>query len=98
VRGPQAGPDGGPVIAAANHFAHPEMRPLQAGRQTAASQARQRALEAGAALGDHTAGLCGHAGGHTTLWSVEADLTTRTVAFAPGAPCQHAYAPAPWPG
>ncbi|MBL8056822.1 MAG: hypothetical protein JNK29_08995 [Anaerolineales bacterium] len=98
VRGPQAGPDGRPVIAAANHFAHPDMRPLQAGRQSAASQARQRALEAGAPLSDHAAGLCGHAGGHTTLWSVTADLTARTVAFAAGAPCQAPYRPEPWPG
>jgi hypothetical protein len=91
---------GGPMIAATNHFEHPEMRGLQRGRKLAHSQARLRALCAGAGLTDHAAGagLCGHAGGHTTLWSVQADLTARAVAFAPGAPCTVEYQPVPWPG
>jgi predicted choloylglycine hydrolase len=97
VREPEAGPDGRPFVAATNHFEHPQMRALQDGRQLAHSQARLRALRAGAALGDHAAGLCGHAGGHTTLWSVEADLTAQTVAYALGAPCQSRYELVPWP-
>lgn len=93
VRWPAAG-----RIAAANHYDHPEMRPLQAGRRREASERRQRALEAGLPLTDHAAGLCGHAGGHTTLWSVRADLTAREVAFAAGPPCQAVYEPVHWPG
>lgn len=84
-------------IAAANHFEHPDMRPLQADRRVQESERRQRALEAGTALSDHAAGLCGHAGGRTTLWSLTADLTARQAALAAGPPCQSAYQPVPWP-
>ncbi len=90
-------PDGA-GLAATNHYAHPEMLDFQRGRKLTHSLGRLQALEAGAALSDHAASVCGHAGGHTTLWSMQADLTARTVAYAPGAPCQTAYQPAPWPG
>lgn len=85
-------------LAATNHYLHPEMLAFQRGRKLTHSEGRRRALEAGAALDDHTAAVCGHAGGHTTLWSVRADLTARTIAYAAGAPCVTAYAPAAWPG
>lgn len=91
-------PDGpAPAIAATNHYEHPDMRPLQRGRKLGGSQARLQALAQGAPLTDHAAPLCGHAGGLTTLWSLQADLTARTVAVANGAPCQTAYTPVPWP-
>lgn len=85
-------------IAATNHFEHPEMRGFQRGRKLTHSQNRLRALNDGATLTDHAANLCGHAGGHTTLWSVRADLTARTVEFANGAPCEVAYESVRWPG
>ncbi len=94
VRRPEAST---PALAATNHYEHPDMRPLQRGRKLAGSQARLQALALGAPLTDHAAPLCGHAGGHTTLWSLQADLTARTVAFAAGAPCQTPYEPVPWP-
>ncbi|MGQ0601008.1 MAG: C45 family autoproteolytic acyltransferase/hydrolase [Anaerolineales bacterium] len=85
-------------IAATNHFEHPDMRGFQRGRKLTHSHNRLRALNDGAALTDHTANLCGHAGGHTTLWSMQADLTARTVEFANGAPCEVAYESVQWPG
>jgi hypothetical protein len=51
-----------------------------------------------AALSDHASGLCGHAGGHTTLWSVRADLTARRAGYARGAPCEAGYEAVVWPG
>ncbi len=91
-------------IAATNHFRHPEMAQFQRGRKLTHSQnrlaflyAHARQTEPGSALTDHSSHLCGHAGGHTTLWSLSADLTARTVAYAPGAPCETAYEPVPWP-
>ena len=97
------------AVAATNHYRHPEMTRLQRGRKLTHSQARldhlvgqrdrQRAgSEAAEALTDHASNLCGHAGGHTTLWSMQADLTARTVAYARGAPCETAYETVLWPG
>jgi hypothetical protein len=94
--------------ACTNHFRHADLRPYQHGRRLAHSEARlsflysqREALRAGAdvltALTDHPSGLCGHAGGHTTLWSLTADLTARTVAYTRGAPCTEAYEAVPWP-
>ncbi len=39
----------------------------------------------------------GHTGGHTTLWSLSADLTARRLAYARGAPCAAAFEPVAWP-
>jgi hypothetical protein len=94
--------------ACTNHFRHPDMRALQHGRRLAHSEQRlaflysqREALRAGAevltALCDHPSGLCGHAGGHTTLWSLTADLTKRTLAYTRGAPCTEAFEAMPWP-
>jgi hypothetical protein len=60
--------------------------------QAAASGAMQ------AALSDHESGLCGHSGGHTTLWSMTADLTAKRVAYARGAPCETGFEEVGWPG
>jgi len=86
------------IIAATNHFEDPEMQSFQRGRKLEHSRRRLEALGAGRPLSDCASGLCGHGGGHTTLWSMQADLTARTIAVAPGAPCQTAYVGVPWPG
>jgi hypothetical protein len=101
---------GGGFAAASNHFRHPVLRPYQRGRKLIHSQARlvflyerHPALRAAgdaeviATLQHHAAGLCGHAGGHTTLWSLTANLTARRVAYARGAPCQAVYEAVAWP-
>lgn len=96
-------------VAATNHYRHPDMTRFQRGRRLSHSQARldhleaqrvrqRQGTEAAAALTDHASKLCGHAGGHTTLWSLQADLTARTVAYACGAPCETAYEEVQWPG
>ncbi len=92
-------------IVATNHFRHPDMTVFQCGRKLTHSQDRLAFLHATTGsrtitsrLTDHASRLCGHAGGHTTLWSLTADLTTRTIAYAPGAPCVTPYEPVPWPG
>ncbi len=95
-------PDGN-FVAATNHFRHPEMVSLQRGRKLTHSWARLAHLYQYRALGhkllaDHTAHVCGHSGGHTTLWSLTADLTARTIAYAPGAPCEVGYEAVVWPG
>ncbi len=48
-------------------------------------------------LTDHPSHLCGHAGGHTTLWSVTADLTAREIDYARGAPCEAEFERVDWP-
>jgi hypothetical protein len=101
----------GGFVAASNHYRHPDLRRYQRGRKLTHSEGRlgflyalRERLQAGAdepvaaALQDHPSGLCGHAGGHTTLWSLTADLTARRVAYAQGAPCETRYAKAAWPG
>lgn len=96
------------AVAATNHYRHPEMTRLQRGRKLTHSQQRldhllsqnpQPADNAGvrAALTHHPSNLCGHAGGHTTLWSLTADLTDRTIAYARGAPCETAFEAVEWP-
>lgn len=49
------------------------------------------------AVTDHIHQVCGHDGGHTTLWSVIADLTEPRIAYATGAPCSQPHADVPWP-
>jgi hypothetical protein len=91
-------------IAATNHYRHPDMISFQRGRKLTHSHNRLRFLYAQSErtdhhslLTDHASSLCGHSGGHTTLWSLTADLTARTLAYAPGAPCVTPYEPVPWP-
>jgi hypothetical protein len=91
-------------IAATNHYRHPDMIIFQRGRKLTHSHNRLRFLYAQSErtdhyslLTDHASSLCGHSGGHTTLWSLTADLTARTLAYAPGAPCVTPYEPVPWP-
>jgi hypothetical protein len=96
------------AVAATNHYRHPEMARLQHGRKLTHSQQRLECLQAHsrqrdaagvlAALADHPSNLCGHAGGHTTLWSLQADLSARTLAYARGAPCETAFEAVAWPG
>jgi predicted choloylglycine hydrolase len=101
---------GGGFAAASNHYRHSEMRRYQRGRKLLHSEARlnylyaqRERLRAGRdeavseALQDHASGVCGHAGGHTTLWSLTADLTARRVRYAQGAPCETRYAEVAWP-
>jgi hypothetical protein len=95
------------MIAATNHYRHPDMHPLQRGRKLDHSIERLSFLYAQAAdewanpvtdvLTHHASRLCGHAGGHTTLWSLSANLTTHTIAYAFGAPCETAYEQVEWP-
>jgi hypothetical protein len=100
----------GSIIAATNHYRHPDMRTLQQGRKLDHSVERLNflyshnagAVNEGAAsvtdlLMHHTSRLCGHAGGHTTLWSLSANLTAHTIAYAFGPPCQTAYERVDWP-
>ena len=99
---------GAGCAAATNHYRHPDLARLQRGRKLTHSQQRLAALQAHAqqardaaglraALADHSASVCGHAGGHTTLWSLTADLTARTIAYARGAPCHTCYEEVEWP-
>jgi predicted choloylglycine hydrolase len=46
---------------------------------------------------DHSATVCGHSGGHTTLWSTVADLTAKRVYYTLGAPCTASYTEVEWP-
>lgn len=97
-------------IAATNHYRHPDMLSFQRGRKLDHSMARLNFLYASAAaegdrpatsvtdlLAHHASNLCGHSGGHTTLWSLSANLTSRTLAYAFGPPCETHYLPVAWP-
>ena len=93
-----------PFLACTNHFRHPDMAGLQGRRKLTHSQARLAFLyqQAGRQSGyslltNHSVNLCGHSGGHTTLWSLTADLTARALAYARGAPCEMEYETVPWP-
>lgn len=102
----------GDVIACGNFYRHPDMAPLQRRRQQHVSRQRVAYLESGAwqhpdrapleavqaALRDHSMMVCGHQGGHTTLWSAAADLTTRQIGYTVGQPCCADYAAVQWPG
>lgn len=97
------------VLAVGNFYHHPDMAALQQRRTQTVSRARAAYLESGvwqnddrwtsiqAAMTDHSARVCGHDGGHTTLWSCVADLTARRIAYAAGAPCHEPYADVAWP-
>jgi predicted choloylglycine hydrolase len=105
VRVAQAGAD---FVAATNHYRHPDLARYQHGRKLTHSQGRLAGLYAQrealrqsanitAALTDHDAGVCGHSGGHTTLWSLKADLTARSISYARGAPCETVFERVAWP-
>jgi hypothetical protein len=93
------------VLAVGNFYRHPDMAPLQRNRQQVVSRRRVAWLESGALfdrfadpidatramMGHHQAPVCGHEGGHTTLWSAVADLTARKIFYAAGAPCSTPY-------
>lgn len=92
--------DGGSV-SVANHFRHPEMRPLQAQRPLEHSQRRCAYLRHGpgpgarwnearamamASLSDQSIPVCGRSGWMETLWSAVADLRDGRIWYAAGPP------------
>ena len=97
------------LLATGNFYRHPEMTPLQKNRQQIVSRHRVAYLESGAwqhhepdrairaAMEDHSNRVCGHEGGHTTLWSCVADLTERKIYYTAGSPCREPYLNIPWP-
>ncbi|MBI3760660.1 MAG: hypothetical protein HY260_02195 [Chloroflexi bacterium] len=100
-----------PFAAAANHFRHPDMLAFQRNRKLDHSTRRCNSLSSSVSLAslsslcdippllaDHSASVCGHRGGHTTLWSLAADLTAREIEYAPGPPCVTSFERARWPG
>jgi predicted choloylglycine hydrolase len=92
----------GAVLAATNHFRHPDTRRFQGRRASVNSECRlDFLLAAGRAndgsvdalldhaervMADKTAPLCGASGALTTLWSCVAELRSRRIRYAPGAP------------
>jgi len=99
---------GAGFVAATNHYRHPDLLRYQQGRRLTHSLNRLAGLFAHSAelrqaeditpaLANHNSGVCGHAGGHTTLWSLQADLTARTIRYARGAPCETAWEIVEWP-
>jgi Acyl-coenzyme A:6-aminopenicillanic acid acyl-transferase len=105
VRVAQSGTD---FVAATNHYRHPDLARYQHGRRLTHSQGRLAGLFAQSAelrqagditpaLANHDSGVCGHAGGHTTLWSLKADLTARMISYARGAPCETGWEAVEWP-
>jgi GNAT superfamily N-acetyltransferase len=99
----------GDILATGNFFRHPDMAVLQRHRRQPVSRRRVAYLESGAwqsgeswqavqtTLRDHGTPVCGHDGGHTTLWSAVADLTARRIVYATGAPCCTPYTEVSWP-
>ena len=111
-------PREGDVLAATNHYRHPDMRPLQGARHFENSECRLAFLQgadarrsdgeaaglidrwddrfflsvdallnhAGTIMADRTAPVCGMSGSLTTLWSCVAELTTKRIRYAAGAP------------
>jgi hypothetical protein len=104
-------PDGA-VLACGNFYRHPDMLPLTGRRQQLVSRQRVTYLESNIwqqheaessldvmrrIMSDHEALVCGHSGGHTTLWSTVADLTDKRVMYTLGAPCSAPYVEIAWP-
>jgi hypothetical protein len=94
-----AGDDG--AVSVANHFRHPEMRPLQSQRPLEHSRRRCAYLRHGpgagatwdeaqthalASLGDQSIPVCGRSGWMETLWSAVANLRDGRIWYAPGPP------------
>ncbi len=91
-----------PVLAATNHYRHPEMRRLQGLRANANSECRLDFMlraapvahastdallaHAETIMADRSTPLCGERGALTTLWSCVAELASRHIRYAPGAP------------
>ncbi len=92
----------GNVLAATNHYRHPDMQPLQGRRAKTNSECRlnflsQAALveakpveslldDAERIMADRTTPVCGLSGSLTTLWSCVAELGSGRIRYAPGAP------------
>lgn len=97
----------GNVLAATNHYRHPDMKPLQGRRVNTNSECRLSFLmsplrlaapdieellaNAEHTMADRTAPMCGTSGALTTLWSCVAELGSRRIRYAPGAPGVVAY-------
>lgn len=94
-----AGEDG--AVSVANHFRHPDMRPLQSQRPFEHSQRRCAFLRQGpgpgarwdearalalASLSDQSVPVCGRSGWMETLWSAVADLRDGRIWYAAGRP------------
>jgi predicted choloylglycine hydrolase len=102
----------GDVLAVGNFYQHPDMETLQKHRRQTLSRGRvaylrSREWEHGVedtptqavyrALSDHDHQVCGHVGGHTTLWSCIADMTAQRVWYGMGNPCQAELQAVVWP-
>lgn len=103
----------GAVIAATNHYRHPDMRALQGNRILTNSTCRLQKLTAAptvpagmtgvdllldharSIMADRTVPVCGLSGSLTTLWSCVAELSSRRIQYAPGAPCHTPYEEVP---
>jgi predicted choloylglycine hydrolase len=97
------------LLAVGNFYQHPDMQPLQRHRRQEYSRERVSYLQSRSweredawesiqtALTDHTHHVCGHTGGHTTLWSAMADLTAHRIAYTTSAPCEQPHAEVVWP-
>jgi predicted choloylglycine hydrolase len=101
------------VIAATNHFRHPDMRPLQGNRVLTHSACRLDKLTTSCngntetvdellahmrtLMADRTVPVCGVSGSLTTLWSCVAELNSRRIQYAAGAPCHTPYEEMPAP-
>ena len=102
------------LIAATNHYRHPDMQPLQGNRVLTNSNCRHRTLSdlnrfprecpdveallshARSMMADRTAPVCGVSGSLSTLWSWVAELGSRRIQYAPGAPHVTPYEEIPW--
>ncbi|MCS7088703.1 MAG: C45 family peptidase [Thermoflexales bacterium] len=107
-------PREGDVVAATNHFRHPEMTPLMGARSVEHSACRLAFLlrassaapiasaddalaRAQRIMADRSVPMCGTQGSLTTLWSCVAELGTRRIRYAPGAPCRTPFEELPAP-
>jgi predicted choloylglycine hydrolase len=97
----------GNVLAATNHYRHPDMKPFQGRRVNTNSECRLSFLmsplrpvapsikellaNAERAMADRTAPMCGTSGALTTLWSCVAELGSQHICYAPGPPGVVAY-------
>lgn len=96
------------VLAATNHFRHPDMLKHHGRRPFTCSHTRLSRLLAGASpvdedslrvlLSDHVAPVCGHHDGSATLWSAICDPAAPRIAYSQGAPCRNPHQALPWPG
>ncbi len=105
----------GALLAATNHFRHPEMRRFQGRRSSPNSDCRLEFLmrkgdasgatatvdglldRAERVMADRSAPMCGASGALTTLWSCVAELRSRRIRYAPGAPDSTPFGEIRWP-